>query len=175
MGTCQIGNIIKPKGFKGSMFVNGLPPKNPFLNPGTEVSVGFSEKFSRKMRIKSWKHFNNGALVSFEGISSDTDVSELVEKGIFVDEDYIIYKKRKVFPGEEIVGATVYDNASGQILGDIIEVWILPGNDVWLMKTDRGNLPLPVIKHVIKDVDIDKMEIRIELIPGLEDLVTKEV
>ena len=46
----------------------------------------------------------------------------------------------------------------------------LPANDVWVMRTDKAEIPLPVIDDVIKSVDIEKKEIRIELMDGLMDL-----
>jgi 16S rRNA processing protein RimM len=46
----------------------------------------------------------------------------------------------------------------------------LPANDVWLMKYNNMEIPIPVIDDVIKKVDIKNKEIYVELIDGLMEL-----
>ena len=46
-----------------------------------------------------------------------------------------------------------------------------PGaNDVWIVeKPNKAELLLPVIDDVIKSVDLDKQEVHIEMMDGLDD------
>jgi len=56
----------------------------------------------------------------------------------------------------------------------IKDVLNLPANDVWLVETEKGELPLPYIKDVVKRVDIENKRIEINLIDGLTDLIKNE-
>lgn len=59
-----------------------------------------------------------------------------------------------------------------ELLGELKDVMILPGNDVWLITLPDGELPIPVIKDVVKKVNIADKHIEIELIPGLMDIIS---
>ena len=50
----------------------------------------------------------------------------------------------------------------------------MPANDVWVVKTAQGDVPLPVIDDVIKKVDIAKKQIEVFLIEGLMELAGGE-
>jgi ribosomal 30S subunit maturation factor RimM len=47
----------------------------------------------------------------------------------------------------------------------------MPANDVWVMKTEQGEIPLPVIDDVIISTDISKKTITVYMMDGLLDLV----
>jgi len=49
----------------------------------------------------------------------------------------------------------------------------LPANDVWLLRGEFGDVPLPVIEDVIKKVDLVERKIWIEMMDGLLDIAVK--
>jgi hypothetical protein len=56
----------------------------------------------------------------------------------------------------------------------ISDVSILPGNDVWFVSTESGEMPVPVINDVIKKVEISEKCVYIKLLDGLIDLITSK-
>lgn len=66
----------------------------------------------------------------------------------------------------ELVGAEVRTTA-GVHLGRVESVWELPANDVIVVRNDDREWLIPVIKPVIKNVDVEKGEIVIEPLEGL--------
>ena len=54
------------------------------------------------------------------------------------------------------------------------DVYILPGNDVWIVETEKGELPIPFVDKVVKIVDLENQRIEIELIDGLEELIERD-
>lgn len=70
----------------------------------------------------------------------------------------------------DIEGCTVVDD-SGEYLGTISDIWLMPANDVWVVTTSSGStIPLPVIDDVILSVDLTQRNIRVRLLPGLRDI-----
>ena len=47
----------------------------------------------------------------------------------------------------------------------------MPANDVWLVQTPKGNLPIPVIDQIIIKRNMESKSIEIFVMPGLMDLL----
>ena len=68
----------------------------------------------------------------------------------------------------QIIGLTV-KTLEGRELGVIKEILSPGANDVWVVKrAGQSDLLLPVIDDVVKNVDMDKGEVDVELMEGLE-------
>jgi ribosomal 30S subunit maturation factor RimM len=50
----------------------------------------------------------------------------------------------------------------------------MPANDVWVLSTPEGDIPLPVIDEVILSTEIQKKQVVIRLIDGLRDLLPSQ-
>ena len=62
----------------------------------------------------------------------------------------------------------------GEKIGTVMEWWTMPANDVYLIRTETGELPIPVIDDVVKSVDFRKKRIHIVMIDGLRDIEQKK-
>lgn len=57
----------------------------------------------------------------------------------------------------------------GEQLGKIKEIMAPGANDVWVVtRADKDDLLLPVIDQVVKRVELDKHQVVVELMEGLE-------
>lgn len=164
-----IGTISGSKGFKGEMQVSDVPVGIENLRSGCKIAVGYSSKFTKSYTLESWKYGKKKSNLKLVEIKNENDVKAIVERGIFVSKEDIITKELALT--DEIIGCNVFDFETGEELGKIVDVWYLPANDVWLLKMKDGNLPLPVIDDVIKNVDIKNEKILVNLIPGLIDIL----
>ena len=69
---------------------------------------------------------------------------------------------------QELFDCTVIDDNNGKVLGTIVDVSETGANDVWHIKTPKGDeVLIPAIKQVIVNVDVEKGEILINPIKGL--------
>jgi 16S rRNA processing protein RimM len=59
-------------------------------------------------------------------------------------------------------------DAGGNALGRIEEVLDTGANDVYIVRSAEGELLLPAIDSVVKDVDVAGRRMVVELIEGLE-------
>lgn len=164
-----VGVIVKTKGYKGEMIVIDIPKAIDNIRENIKVKIRYSEQFAMEFNLKHFKRYQKNANLKLKEINSDTEARSLKEHGLFVKKEDI-NRKENVYIDHEIAGCKVYDFQTEEFLGEIVDILELPANDVWILKTDKSEIPLPVIDDVIKSVDITKKEIRIEVMEGLMDL-----
>ncbi len=164
-----VGVIVKTKGYKGEMIVIDIPKAIESVSDNIDVKIGYSEQFSKKFRLIQFKRYQKNANLKLKEIASDIEANSLREHGLFVLKTDI-NRKKNTYIDHELAGCKVYNIQTNELLGEIVDIMELPANDVWVMRTDKAEIPLPVIDDVIKSVDIEKKEIRIELMDGLMDL-----
>ncbi len=70
------------------------------------------------------------------------------------------------FYQHQIVGLRVRDRGGAE-LGRVTEVLETGANDVYVVRTERGELLLPAVKHVVKEIAPARGEMVVELLPGL--------
>ena len=170
MPHIYIGTIVQSRGFKGEIFVNDVPREIKKLSPGSRLLIGFSEQFARSYTLSGWKKVSGGAVLHLKEIESDKGALALREQGIYIDEADIRKSNTGIRMASDIIGCKVSDADTGQFIGEISDVWYMPANDVWVVDTENGDLPVPVIDDVIKFVDIESKIVKIYLMPGLMDL-----
>lgn len=141
-----------------------------FLPKGFRIYIGYSPNFANEYIIEKFEKKNNRVIAKLQGINSKEEVEKLQERGIFASELEIKKYNEQFIPTDNIIGCEVIDNLNGQKIGKIIEVWELPANDVWLVETDFGELPLPVINDVIVETNFENKIVKINVIDGLLDL-----
>lgn len=166
-----VGTIVKPKGLTGQFSLRGFPEDMADLSPGVKIKIGYSETFSKIYTIRSWEKKSRVIIVALEEIGNPEDLRQFKEMGVFVSEEDIKYADSDKFFVDELVGCSVFNIQTNEYIGKVSEVLVLEANDVWFVDTERGQLPLPVIDDVIKNVDLLKRKIEVELIPGLMDLI----
>ncbi len=164
-----VGVIVKTKGYKGEMIVIDIPKAIESVSSDIDVKIGYSEQFSRMFRLTQFKRYQKNGNLKLKGIESDTDANSLREHGLFVLKSDI-NRRKNTYIDHELAGCKVYNIHTNELLGEIVDIMELPANDVWVMRTENAEIPLPVIDDVIKSVDIEKKEIKIELMDGLMDL-----
>lgn len=164
-----VGVIVKTKGYKGEMVLSEVPKAIESVSDDIDVKIGYSEQFSRKYRLTQLKRYQKNAVIKLKEITSDDNGNKLREYGVFVLKTDI-NRRKNTYIDHELAHCKVYDFETGDLLGEIVDVMELPANDVWVMRTDELEIPLPVIDQVIKSVDIEKKEIRITMMDGLMEL-----
>ncbi len=162
-----VGNYF---GYKGDFNFVLEYKKIEAIPDGFKVKIGFSPNFSEEYTIERFEKKNNRAIAKLIEINNKEEIEKLRNKGIFADEEEIKKFNDKFVPSSNIVGCKVIDIQNGNELGEIIEIWELPANDVWLVSTNFGELPLPVIDDVVVETDFENKIVKINVIDGLLDL-----
>lgn len=168
-----IGTITGTKGFDGRMSISGTPVNIESIAIGSVCFVGFSKQFTSEYKMRSWTKGKKEHIFSLECIDSKEVAIKLKEHALFTYPKDIIKSKDESFSVGNLLDCKVYNSLSGEFIGKMKDVFILPGNDVWIVETKKGELPIPFIDKVVKLVDLNNKRIEIEPLDGLEELIIK--
>ncbi|MFZ9761001.1 MAG: ribosome maturation factor RimM [Candidatus Kapaibacteriota bacterium] len=171
MGYRNIGTISRTHGTSGAMILTQCPDASLVIKPGTTVLVGFSANFSKPYILTSCESYKQSLIITLKNIGMD-DIVNLKDNGVFINEQALLRDEEQYFISD-LIGCTGIDE-QGKVLGTITDVWIMPANDVWVLSTPEGDIPLPVIDEVILSTDIQKKQVVIRLIDGLRDLLPSQ-
>jgi 16S rRNA processing protein RimM len=168
-----IAAIENTYGYKGEIIIGKLDENLKTVLDGTQLNIGFSEKFNKPYILEHWDNRQNKVIIKLVGVNSDKDALNLKDMGIFVD-DSLINSDDESYYVDDLIGCRVFDNKTNKELGIIKDVLIMPANDVWIVDMPEGELPIPYIEDVVKKVEIDSKIVSIELIDGLMDLLDEK-
>lgn len=165
----RVGKIINTHGIKGEVRVNDETDfaKKRF-KPGATLYLGNKEGgVNQKLVVEKSRPFKGTWLVKFKGFDNINDVLSFKNHELLVSEADQQELPKGRYYYHQIIGLTVV-TTEGRKLGKITE--IIPGaNDVWTVKKENGKeILLPVIKQVIKKVDLETGIVTVELMEGLE-------
>ena len=168
MGYRNIGTISRTHGTSGAMILTQCPDASIAIQSGTPVLIGFSANFAKPYILTSCESYKQALIIMLKGVNM-SDIDQLKDNGVFIDEKVLLRDNEQYYISD-LLDCTAIDE-HGTILGTITDVWIMPANDVWVLTTKDGDIPLPVIDDVIIATDITKKQIVIRLIDGLTDLL----
>ncbi len=161
-----VGKLGKTRGFKGEIWVT---PATDF----PERFVGLKSIFVRnrseweKMKINHSVLIGGRPVLKFAGINAKEDVARLTNRALAVPGDQLVDLPEDSFYLFELVGCQVFDEETGDLLGEVIEVQQYPANDIYLVKVEDGKiLTVPAVKDFVVSVDVEasKVLVRAELL-----------
>ncbi len=167
-GFIALGRISRPHGIKGEVQVY------PYSGP--ESIAGLREIHLRlkssslitckvlRSRIKGPK----AVIMSLDGITDRDKAEELRETEILVPRRSLTKSEGEYF-WYELEGLEVVTQ-DGRSLGVIRQIIETGANDVIVVQGPAGEVLLPVIEEVIKQVDIKRKICTVEPLPGLLEI-----
>lgn len=167
-----LGTILNYRGVKGDFTIAGKIGSEIDNKNVKELYIGYSPTFSRKFAVEKFENFSKGYQIKLSGIDSKEQVTEYNEQGVYIDESLII-KDKSVLNLVDGDVFNVYDNSNLELIGQVLEIWEMPANDVLYVKTSKGNLPIPIIDEVITKIDNESKEIYVNMISGLWELLER--
>jgi len=174
----RIGEIVSVHGVKGALKVLPLTDNPIRFCSLTEVDVVPKRGGRKGAEVTNYKVLSatpagNVVLLKLCGVD-DRDKAEKF-RGMFLEiprEKAVKLPKDSYFVGD-LVGCTV-KTQDGEVLGTLTEVQFTGANDIYEVtpkdSDSKKSMWLPAIGEVIKDVDIEKGEITVNLIPGLREI-----
>lgn len=145
------GSISNTHGYKGA--VKLLP-----LCDDVDVIYGMGYLITAdgvERDIENISIFKNMLIISLEGINSMEEAEKF--KGKYV------YARREDIPLEEgshfivdIISLPVYDVDTGKLYGKVTAVDNFGASDVYTVRTENGDVMIPVVDEFVKAVDLEK-------------------
>ena len=115
---------------------------------------------------RSSKMTNNTLVLHLQGIDTPEDAKTHIGKWLSILHDQIKPLPDHKYYHFQVIGMRVL-TMEGKCLGTISEILTTGGNDVYVIKTDGKEVLIPALADVVKEVDVSKKLMRIQLIQGL--------
>ena len=162
MNLIYIGDIVNTHGIKGEVrILSDFKYKKDVFKKGNYIYVGYDKD---KLKLNSYRVHKNFDMVTFEGINDINDV--LMYKGDHV----YINREEFQFDGilyEDVIGLDVI--VDGNKIGTIESIMKSSAHPILVIETTNKKHLVPFIDEFVKNVDLDKKEVIIEVIDGLID------
>ncbi len=160
-----VGRVLKPWGVRGEIKVEILTEFPDRFASLRTVYLGDDAKPFSVERT----HLHSGAvLLKLGGIDTPQVAAKLREQLVQVAvEDAVELPKGKVYL-YQLIGLRVR-TTDGQPLGEITDVLDTGANDVYIVHDGAREILLPAIPDVVKEINLEKGEMIVELMEGLVD------
>lgn len=165
-----IGTIVSTRGFCGEMRVTDLQFGLISIEENTKVRIGYSLQFSREMTLKKWRQTNKSAKLELVEIKTEDSALDLLESGIFIEENNIQHKNNQSISTNQLIDYKVIDNETNNEVGYVEDYLELPANDVILVNIEDKSIPIPMVDEYIIKIDDRNKKIKINFINGITSL-----
>jgi 16S rRNA processing protein RimM len=134
------------------------------LEPNITLFVGPEH---HPLRVRKLRWHRDKILVAFDGYLTREAVSALRNFWVMVRTADRPQLPVGEFYQHQVIGLAVIDEA-GVHIGELTEILTTGANDVYIVKTAiNEEILLPAIESVILEINLDKSEMRVRLLPGL--------
>jgi len=161
-GYVAVGCILAPRGVHGELKVEPLTDFPERFAPGQVVWVG-----GLRREVESSRPQRSQVLLKLAGIDSSEQAAGLRDELLEVPQEELTALGEGRYYRFQLLGMTAYDTA-GEALGTIVDILSTGANDVYVVRGPRGELLLPAIEGVIKEVDAEGGCMVVELMEGME-------
>lgn len=151
--TFLLGVIVKAQGIKGEVKVKPYTDTPDVLCNLRHVIIE-----GKTVKIDASRCDNTMAYLKLEGID-DRDMAEgMRSKEVSVEKIHVPKLPKDRHYINDLLGCMIYDD-NKELLGELTDILQNSANDVYVIKNAKGEILVPVIKSVIKSIDISKKEI----------------
>jgi 16S rRNA processing protein RimM len=120
------------------------------------------------VRIEGARPKGQGWILRIDGVEDREGAEELRGAAILAPSEDLPAAGPDEWWIDELVGLEVVSDR-GAALGQLVDVWTMPANDVYVVRSAEGEVLLPAIEDVIVGVDLEKRTMTVHLLPGLID------
>ena len=163
MEFIEVAKIINVHGIKGTVKIYSLT----FDIDRFKADCTFYIDKKITVTIKSVKELSTDlALLTFNEYDNINQVLEFKNKGLFIEESDLLALPEDEYYIYKLIGIDVY-NQDGKFIGKIKNVLTTLANDVYEIDYNGKNVYVPAVKEFIKDVDINKSIMKVNIIDGM--------
>jgi 16S rRNA processing protein RimM len=163
MNEVLIGEVIKPHGVQGELKVHPITD-NPLRFKKLKEVILVQNQFSRRLHVVNANVQSGVVYLTLEGVNTRDEADKLRGWAVKIDRADVPPLKEGWYYFE-LEGMQVYERDT--LLGTLTQVIRTGANDVYLVKGSNGEICVPALKSVVKNVDVPEKRMDVELPPGL--------
>ena len=150
----QIGEIVRPQGIRGEVKLRAMT-SDPGRYARLETVYLLENGSYRAVRVLSGRAQQGFAYLKLDGVNDRNQAEALRGRGVFVDRAHAIELGEDENFVCDLIGLQAVDT-QGAPLGTLRDV-LTPNAvcDVYVFDTPRGELMIPALRRVVREVDLD--------------------
>ena len=152
----EIGKIVNTVGLKGEVKVY------PYIDDFTDIKFVYVN--NNKMEIENIRNKKTVVVIKFKEISNIDEAENLRNSIIELDDEDAPELEEGRYYIKDLIGFEVITD-EGKVLGKLDDIFNTGANDIYQV----GEILLPGIDEVIKEIDKEKKKITVHIIKGLLD------
>jgi 16S rRNA processing protein RimM len=160
-----VGKLRRPHGVHGEMLMSIWTDFPERLRPDTLVYLG---KSHMPVYIKSVRGRKQDVLIAFQEFGDREEVGQFRNQVVFVRTADLPALPDDGLYLHQLLGLQVVRDQGDVPLGVVAEILETGANDVLLVRREgKSDILIPDIDSVVLEIDLEKGEIRVNLLPGL--------
>lgn len=164
MNSILIGKIVNVHGIKGEVKIYTYT--DDIKNLSKLKKMYFDKNMQDEHKVLSSKIQNNMLIVKFEGIDDVDVANKLRDTYVYTKKEEI--KQKDTYYIEDLISCEVIKLEDESLIGKVAYVFSTGANDVLEIDlVDGKKVYFPMIKDVIKNVDIENKKIFVSVMEGL--------
>ncbi len=161
----SIGRIVKSRGVKGEFIVLPLTFSPERFDDISRVHIKLDDEI-KEFSIEYSRPYGRTVIMKLRGINSPEDAAALRGGQLMVPEEESPPLPAGVYYYYQIIGLKVF-TVDGAYIGRVTDIIETGSNDVYVVREGEKEYLIPVIKDVIRDIDIRNRRIIISPETGL--------
>jgi 16S rRNA processing protein RimM len=164
-GWIAVGRILGTFGPRGELRVQ---PLSRFPQRFRELRQVYVGEAHQPAAVLHRRQHGPGLVLRLDVTRTREEARALLGQYLYVPEAEAVTLPKGEYFVHQIVGLAVV-TTDGETLGTVSDVLETGSNDVYVVKGPRGEIMLPAIKDVIKQVDLAAGTLLVQLLPGIVD------
>ena len=165
-----IGKIIGAHGVNGVVKVFSYAESSSRFVSGLMLHIRGDEGAEKTVKIKWAKPHTRAILLSLEGITNRDQADALLNTDLFISRELLEEPEAGAFYWSDLLGLSVFDMAD-EYIGRVTSIIETGSNDVYVVtyrrKGQHKEVLVPALEWVVKEIDLGKKMMRIDLPEGL--------
>lgn len=162
-GFTAVGRVLRPHALRGELRVEAFSPTARNIQRGRPVYLDGVRRIVQEARS------DRGAwIVKLGGLTDRTAAERVRGRLLEAPDAEIIRDDDESFFVHELIGMHVVTDG-GREMGRIVEVMPTGANDVWVVRGDDGDLMVPAIAEVVREVKVAEGLVIITPLMGMLD------
>lgn len=165
-----LAGIVRARGNRGEVLATDLTDREDRFESSSWFFLENGQGERREMKLEeAWRQKDRWVL-KFEGVDSISAAEELRGWKVQIPEEELGPPPEGEYYLGDLVGCRIVDIATGREIGTVEDV-LEPGGSLLLEVSGAGGeILIPFVDEICREVSREKREIRVELPEGLEEL-----
>jgi 16S rRNA processing protein RimM len=163
-----IGRVLRPHGVQGELRVEIITdyPERLTQHAHFYLAHPSSPEKVRRYLVEELRQHREMLLLKLDGCDDRGGAEALRDMLVQIPVEEAVPLEEGEYYHFQLVGVRV-ETESGEWLGQVVEVLETGANDVYVVRGPRGEVLLPAIRDVVRELDLESQRMVVHLLPGM--------